>query len=204
MKKKIIFLLAACLFVAAAIIGISGCLKAEEINFAHLLNPDGEKNIFMFFFTNLGAAYGVIPVAAILLMLPKKKQIALPVAVAVTSSWLVNTAVKVIVRRPRPAEMLLEEHSFSFPSGHAMNNAALYFAIIICLLPLCKKLWQRVAVWCLAPLPIIIGLTRVYFNVHYISDVVAGWSLGLIIALVCCDAVLKKGELLCLKKQNSK
>lgn len=204
MKKKIILAVAVVIFIAAAVIGISGCVSSFEIDFHNFLNPENEKNPLMLILTNFGAAYCVIPITALFLLMPKRRQIALPISVTVIVSWLTNTAVKNVVRRERPALMLLEEHSFSFPSGHAMNNAALYFAIIICLLPFCKKTWQRVAVWCLAPLPIIIGLTRVYFNVHYISDVVAGWSLGLIIALICCDAVLKKGEILCHKKPSLK
>lgn len=204
MKKKIILAVAVVIFIAAAVIGISGCVSSFEINFHNFLNPENEKNPLMLILTNFGAAYCVIPITASFLLMPKRRQIALPISVTVIISWLTNTAVKNVVRRERPALMLLEEHSFSFPSGHAMNNAALYFAIIICLLPFCKKTWQKVAVWCLATLPVIIGLTRVYFNVHYISDVVAGWSLGLIIALICCDAVLKKGEILCHKKPSLK
>ena len=204
MKKKIILAVAVVIFIAAAIIGISGCVSSFEIDFHNFLNPKNEKNPLMLILTNFGAAYCVIPITASFLLMPKRRQIALPISVTVIISWLTNTAVKNVVRRGRPALMLLEEHSFSFPSGHAMNNAALYSAIIICVLPFCKKRWQKVMVWCFAALPIMIGLTRVYFNVHYISDVVAGWSLGLIIALACCDSVLKKGELLCLKKQNSK
>lgn len=204
MKKKIILVIAVCVFVAAAIIGISGCLKVEEIAFAKFLNPKAQKNFIMLFFTNLGAAYCVIPITAVFLLLPKRKQLALPISFTVILSWLTNTCIKNIVRRPRPLDMLLEEHSFSFPSGHAMNNAALYFAIIICLLPFCKKTWQKAAVSSLSVLPFAIGITRVYFNVHYISDVAAGWSLGVIIALVCCSIILKKGEFRWFKKQNSK
>ena len=204
MKKKIILAITVCMFAAAAIIGVSGCLKAEEIALAKALNPDGEQNIVMLMFTHLGSVYGVIPITAVFLLLPKRKQLALPISASVILSWLTNTAVKNIVRRPRPTLMLLEEHSFSFPSGHAMNNAALYFAITICILPFCKKPWQTAAAFIPSVLPFIIGITRVYFNVHYISDVVAGWSLGLIIALVCCSIILKKEEFLCLKKQNLK
>lgn len=195
MKNKIVFIITLAVFLSAAVIGTSGVLETKEIAFASFLNPERNKNIIMLIFTHLGAAYCVIPIAAAFLLLPERKRLALPISVTITSSWLLNTAVKNIVRRARPFGMLLEEASFSFPSGHAMNNAALYSAIIICLLPFCRTKGQKTAVLSISILPFMIGISRVYFNVHYISDVVAGWSLGLIVAMICCGIILKRGNL---------
>ena len=193
MCTKIVFIIAVVIFAISATAGVSEIFIDEEIAFAKMLNPDGNKNVILLFFTHLGAAYCVIPVAAAFLLLPKRKSLALPIAVTITSSWLLNTAVKNIVCRARPVGKLLQETSFSFPSGHAMNNMALYSAIIICLLPFCKTKGQKAAVWSISVLPLLIGISRVYFNVHYISDVVAGWSLGLIVSILCCGIILKMG-----------
>lgn len=192
MKKKIAFIICGVVFVAAFVVAITGVFQQSELSFAKFLNPNREKNPFFLFFTNIGEAYGVIPIALAFFLLPNRKKIAIPIGVTVSVSWILNETIKLLVARPRPIEMLLHKSSYSFPSGHAMNNGALYIAIIICLWSLCKNKKQKISVGLIALIPFIIGLSRVYFNVHYISDVVAGWCLGIMIAIVCCGLITKE------------
>jgi len=112
--------------------------------------------------------------------------VGLPVALTVIISRIVNVCLKALVDRPRPEFKLFpNETETSFPSGHSQNNMALYIALLLVLLLIVKR--QDIRNWLkclLIALPIIIGITRLYFGVHYISDVLAGWSVGALLAIV--------------------
>ncbi|MGZ6131496.1 MAG: phosphatase PAP2 family protein [Myxococcaceae bacterium] len=88
--------------------------------------------------------------------------------------------------RPRPmvVPQLMLETSPSFPSGHAMMSAVVYLTLGTLLAQLCPRWRERVYVIAVAgALTLFIGLTRLYLGVHYPTDVLAGWSVGLAWAL---------------------
>jgi undecaprenyl-diphosphatase len=94
---------------------------------------------------------------------------------------------KRIFDRPRPTVVppLMLETTSSFPSGHAMMSAVVYLTLGTLLAQLCPRWRERIYVVSVAAaLAVIVGLTRVYLGVHYPSDVLAGWSVGLAWALV--------------------
>lgn len=109
-------------------------------------------------------------------------------------SLFVYLVMKNIVQRPRPYQKLksivaevppLDE--FSFPSGHTMNNLAAGFT----LLSLVGDLGLVVVV-----MPITWGLLRIYFGVHWLSDVLCGIALGAIssgLAALIWFQVLNRG-----------
>jgi membrane-associated phospholipid phosphatase len=90
--------------------------------------------------------------------------------------------IKVLYGRARPAgAALLNEQTHSFPSGHAATSAAV--AVILCYV-LAR---ERIISWPTAILvgggvPLLVGLTRLYLNVHWTTDVVGGWTVGLFVA----------------------
>lgn len=95
---------------------------------------------------------------------------------------LVSGVVKVIFGRVRPAgAALLNERNYSFPSGHAATSAAV-------MVTLCYVLArERMISWPAAiviggTVPLIVGLTRLYLDVHWTTDVVGGWAVGLLVA----------------------
>ncbi len=135
--------------------------------------------------TRLGDTVGVIGLLLLLLLLPvTRRRVGLPAAVAVTLSWLCNTALKYLFARPRPAvDRLIEVSGYSFPSGHSMNNMTLYLSVLLALLPLLTRRPARLLLCtALCLLPCCIGFSRVYFGAHYLTDVLAGWSLGVLFA----------------------
>lgn len=143
----------------------------------------------MFALTELGGTVGVITVTVLIFVLSivfkKFFTVGLPVALTVIISRIVNIALKATIDRPRPDFRLFpNETETSFPSGHSQNNMALYIALLLVLLLIVKapkiRAWLKVV---LIALPIIIGITRLYFGVHYISDVLAGWSVGALLAI---------------------
>jgi undecaprenyl-diphosphatase len=101
---------------------------------------------------------------------------------------LLNAFLKGLFARPRPD---LELHltpvsSLSFPSGHAMDSAAIYLTIAALLAQEVQPRAQRLYLLGLAAsLSFVIGVSRVYLGVHYPSDVLAGWCAGLAWALLC-------------------
>jgi undecaprenyl-diphosphatase len=111
-------------------------------------------------------------------------------ALGVGGSMLLTQVIKRIAMRPRPDLWLSirPEHTFSFPSGHAMDTAALAAALFF-IMPLHRRGW-----WALAPLFALgVGWARMYLGVHFPSDVLAGWSSGagwvLLVQLVFSKAV---------------
>ncbi|HEV7838512.1 MAG TPA: phosphatase PAP2 family protein [Gemmatimonadaceae bacterium] len=95
---------------------------------------------------------------------------------------LLSPLIKVLYGRPRPAgAAILNERTYSFPSGHASTAAA----VVVTLCYVLAR--ERIISWPAAILiggavPLVVGLTRLYLNVHWTTDVVAGWAVGLFIA----------------------
>ena len=79
--------------------------------------------------------------------------------------------------RPRPTLWLSirPEHTYSFPSGHAMDTAAVAVAVGFLLWPR-QCLGSRLVLALAALFALGVGWARVYLGVHYPSDVLAGWA----------------------------
>ena len=96
-------------------------------------------------------------------------------ALAVGGSMLLTQLIKHLVMRPRPAlwTSLRPEHTYSFPSGHAMDTAAVAAALCFLAWRYRRQRW----VWAVAPaFALAVGWARVYLGVHNPSDVLAGWA----------------------------
>lgn len=101
---------------------------------------------------------------------------------------------KIIVHRPRPNyNSLTYEGSYSFPSGHACISMAFYGLLIyfLCKSNISKSLKIIISVL-ISLLILFIGLSRVYLGVHYITDVIAGFILGIIYLIVFIKVIKNK------------
>jgi membrane-associated phospholipid phosphatase len=127
----------------------------------------------------LGAA------TAVALLVKRNVRAALLVVACAPLNGLVTTAAKALVNRPRPPTMLVFAPSTSFPSGHALEATAALLALLTLLLPVLSRSMGRVAIAVTALILLIVGVDRVALNVHYPSDVLAGWSLGYLYFLLC-------------------
>ncbi|MFK5881176.1 MAG: bifunctional DedA family/phosphatase PAP2 family protein [Sulfurospirillum sp.] len=85
--------------------------------------------------------------------------------------------VKIFVQRPRPELHIIEVSGYSFPSGHATISTALAFALYFILKE--KMKYKKILLILSIIYPLLISFSRVYLNVHYLSDVVAGIGLAL-------------------------
>lgn len=91
----------------------------------------------------------------------------------------VITGLKALFARVRPLEQVVEAAGWSFPSGHAFASTVFYgvlTALVWQATPRPAVRWTAVAVAVL--IAGAVGLSRVYLNVHYLTDVVAGWAAG--------------------------
>jgi undecaprenyl-diphosphatase len=98
---------------------------------------------------------------------------------------------KSIVDRPRPAGGIVGVQGSSFPSGHAAY-ATLYSWIAITVALRLRRGKARASAIVAAGLAVtgLVGLTRVYLGVHYLSDVSAGWALGASAFSLCAAIAL--------------
>lgn len=102
-------------------------------------------------------------------------------AVTATAGGLVGVLVKSVVERARPhlPDPVAHAPGFSFPSGHAMAATTSCAVLLLVLLPLVPRAWRPLP-WVLALVAVLgVGYTRVALGVHWVSDVVGGWLLGL-------------------------
>jgi undecaprenyl-diphosphatase len=141
---------------------------------------------FMVFITFLGTHTFLIPANLILigyfLFIKKHRWYSIKVPVVAIGSVSIMLGLKLIFSRLRPTDPLLAEvKGFSFPSGHAMS-AMTFYGLLLYLVyryikhPVLK--WGLIVV--LSLLILLIGLSRIYLRVHYPSDVIAGFSMGVI------------------------
>jgi membrane-associated phospholipid phosphatase len=110
------------------------------------------------------------------------RSLALWTVVTMAAGGLLGVVLKLLVGRNRPAflDPVARAAGYSFPSGHALNNALGAAVFLLVLLPLTRdRPVARRAMWLAAAvLPLITGLARVGLGVHWASDVVAGWLFG--------------------------
>src|SRR5829696_7207703 len=100
---------------------------------------------------------------------------------AVAGSAVLNYLLKGLFERPRPyfEHPLLIETSYSFPSGHAMESFVVYGMLAYFVILTLRSWESRVAVvFGAALLVVLIGFSRMYLGVHYLSDVLAGYAAG--------------------------
>ena len=114
------------------------------------------------------------------------------VAAAFVGITVLVSVLKAVYERARPdlGTAIALPHSYSFPSGHAATAVVLYGALGLLLAERASSRLRAVA-WLVgaALLALAIGASRVLLNVHFVSDVAAGFAVGL--AWLCCCAIVR-------------
>lgn len=147
--------------------------------------------------TQLGSVYatlGLAAAASLWLVANRDFRRAALLASTAAGERLALDGLKVAIGRPRPwfDENLVVTHSASFPSGHSANTMAVFVAVALMTVPARHR---SVALALAIGLSIIIGLTRPFLGVHWPTDVIGGWSFGLLIALVAVAVGRRSGIL---------
>lgn len=132
---------------------------------------------------------GLVVLAVIgFLALQARYRTAFLVFVTAASGETVGYAMKSLFARPRPTLVphLREAFSSSFPSGHAMQSAIVYLTLGAMLMRIAEgRLTKIYCIGIAMTLTFLVGLSRVYLGVHYPTDVLAGWIVGLFWASLC-------------------
>lgn len=126
--------------------------------------------------------------AVVTLWMEKHHAAAVWLTTAMLGAVGMSSLFKHFFARERPAIITADllPTSFSFPSGHAFLSAAAYLTIGALLTRVLPKKRTRSFVLAMALLlTLLTGFSRVYLGVHYPSDVLAGWTLGLSWAALC-------------------
>lgn len=100
---------------------------------------------------------------------------------AMVVSQLMIGPVKDLYMRARPPTSLVDTTGWSFPSGHSVAGAAIAVAAVIVLVPAGPK--RRNLEMLAASFAVVMALSRVYLQAHWLSDVAAGAALGAAIAI---------------------
>lgn len=137
-------------------------------------------NSFLVSITNAGNTIPTIIITSIITLIfiyYKKNLEAAVYPTYVLSVFLLNEGIKDIVKRPRPGIIrLVSAGNYSFPSGHAMiSMGSMLFLMYLIIIHINKKRLSMILRIILILYTVVLGLSRVYVGVHYISDVIGGW-----------------------------
>ncbi len=129
----------------------------------------------------------IATVAGFLLLMGRVRTVGF-LLIATVGATAVNSTIKHLIERPRPTLVphLTDVSSASFPSGHSAMSAAVYLTLGALLAQSVKR--RRVKIYFISIAMLmtgLVGISRVALGVHYPSDVLAGWSTGLVWALLC-------------------
>ena len=133
-------------------------------------------------YTNMGGATFLIILSIILLIFIKKKKIPLYILINLVFAFLTNEIAKNIFSRSRPIGInLVDETGLSYPSGHSMVSLAYYGFIAYLLYKRTTSKLIKTIIWIILTILIsIIGFSRIYLGVHYLTDVIGGFLLAII------------------------
>ena len=135
----------------------------------------------MFALTWLGSLWLLLPTLGLLTL--RWRQAGLQTLFALMTASVLCHVLKILIDRPRPElwpGVLPLPADAAFPSAHSAQAMAVAVALC-CLFPAGWRLWFRGVLILLAAL---VGLSRLYLQVHWPSDVVAGWLLGAGVAIL--------------------
>ena len=141
----------------------------------------------------------IVVLTAILCMVVRRPYVIIGLLVSTIGSTAFTFVNKMVFQRARPVDILLHEHTYSFPSGHATVSIALYGFLGYMAIRFSSRFVRQVRLLSLAVLLcVLIGLSRIVLNEHYLSDVLGGFlvgSLWLIIAISVTEWLTARGKI---------
>lgn len=205
----VIIFIAVLVFIGVAVGVQTGYLDGFDDAVRYRVYSIRNEKLTMFwkFITHSGDSEIVIMLGIVLLLVKSlRNKYGVKFAIAALSSTALYKGIKYIFQRPRPdiALRLIEESGYSFPSGHSMNCLVSYGILAYLILKYCEnaRLAKIFSVG-LGLIIILIGLSRVYVGVHFPTDVIGGWSLGIAVLVAMMYAFEKfdgRYENLCMMK----
>jgi undecaprenyl-diphosphatase len=153
-------------------------------------------DVFFQLITQLGSFYAFILLGSLVflyLWLRGHIKYGIMINGGLAAGWFIMKMMKDMVGRQRPAgEQLTVASGMSFPSGHAMLSLVFYGFIAYLLFRNTRNWYGKLAGYILMMIIVLIGFSRIYLNVHYASDVAAGFFLGSVLLLLMIKLSAKK------------
>jgi undecaprenyl-diphosphatase len=139
---------------------------------------------------DLGSVAAATVVVLAVLLLRRQLRLASCWTFAMAGIMPINSGLKAVFQRPRPLNNhgFIVEHSWSFPSGHAFGAMVFYGMLAYVLLSVLPHRWHRLVIAGAIAMVTVIGLSRIVLQVHYFSDVMAGYASGLVWLVLCIGA----------------
>lgn len=130
-----------------------------------------------------------ITVLCILLLAFRKTRIrfGIPVSLSAIFVTALNKGIKILFQRPRPDESLhlIQQGGYSFTSGHSITSMVVFGLLIWLVRKYVRDKKTSNILTILLVIPwICIGLSRIYMGVHFPTDVLGGWALGVVVLMV--------------------
>ncbi len=181
------------LFGAIAALMVSGMFQELDnqiiLSFENIRLPF--LNDVMLTLTDFGISALLVPIMlifSVVLFMYKRYHSIMLLFLLYIAEKTVNHELKGLFARDRPAfDHLVNETYYSFPSGHSMNAATIYPFIaylFIEMVPWLKKR-QKAVYMVTGCYVLMIGISRMYIGVHYVTDVAGGFAIGLALFLIC-------------------
>jgi len=139
-------------------------------------------------FTLLGSVpFLALLVAVVTLLLLRRRQVneAALVVFGALGIEVLFSVLKLVFHRPRPELAYVHLDTYSFPSGHASGSAAIYAILFYLRAKRFRRSGKVLLALAYVALVGLIGFSRLYLEVHYLSDVLAGIALGIGWAAAC-------------------
>src|SRR5262245_19618357 len=154
-------------------------------------------NEVAFTFTSVGRApivtAGVL-IAVVYGIVSARPRLALAM-LGTPAAFLACSLVKLVVHRPRPAQALIVvPTSFAYPSGHTAAATGLFLTLaLLAATGERREGPRRVLIGSGVGIALLVGWSRIYLGVHYFSDVVGGFLLG-VAATVTASLVYRRTD----------
>ena len=147
--------------------------------------------------TYIGNWQGIVILCVVLLAVkPLRLTYGVPVSIGAVFVTILNKLIKNAVQRPRPDDILhlVNEGGFSFSSGHSITSMFVFGMLIYLVRTNVENRTLANVLTVILAIPMIcIGVSRIYLGVHYPSDVLAGWCLGIAVIMAMVE-VMKRCE----------
>jgi undecaprenyl-diphosphatase len=128
-----------------------------------------------------GVLWTIIGVSAVFLAFRRRWRLVGYLLVTGAGALVMDPILKDLVGRLRPvvAHPIAHGGGNSFPSGHSLGSIVCYGAVFLVFLPAARGRWRTAFTAVIVTLVALIGISRILLGVHYLSDVLGGWTLGI-------------------------
>jgi undecaprenyl-diphosphatase len=129
-----------------------------------------------------GVLWTVIAIAAIILAFRRRWRLVIYLLVTGAGALVLDPILKSLVGRLRPvvAHPVAHGTGNSFPSGHSLGSIVCYGAIYLVFLPATRGRWRTIFTTATVALIALIGISRILLGVHFLSDVIGAWAVGIV------------------------